>query len=182
MQARSTMPITYSLIARGPVVLCEAYVQPGSFTVIARKILHKVPERVPEKKSYGYEGWVLRPDASFLAPSSHCPTQPSISLHLGRAGADNDVHGRRADDSPHLLRVSSGRWCALFAFFIAAFAWCASQCSGCLFLGRRVFSFHRKCGSASLVRMRMHSTVPENCHSMIALHGRFWNAWYGLQY
>ena len=51
------MPITYSLIARGSIVLTEAYVRRGNFTDIARKILFKVPPTA-DKKSYGYEGYV----------------------------------------------------------------------------------------------------------------------------
>lgn len=76
------MPISYGLIARGPVVLCEAFVQPGTFTVIARKILHKVPSRTAEKKSYGYEGQVFHHISDELGLITMCMADEGMTHRI----------------------------------------------------------------------------------------------------
>jgi hypothetical protein len=57
-EKRDRGAITYSLVANGTIVLCEAYVNPGPFTVIARRILPRIPPTA-HKKSYAYEGLVF---------------------------------------------------------------------------------------------------------------------------
>jgi len=54
------MPIIYSLVAKGTVVLCE-YTHPnhaGNFDQIARKILDKVQTQADSKLTYVLEGYV----------------------------------------------------------------------------------------------------------------------------
>eukprot|EP01095_Lingulamoeba_sp_RSL-Kostka_P006783 TRINITY_DN2149_c0_g1_i1.p1 TRINITY_DN2149_c0_g1~~TRINITY_DN2149_c0_g1_i1.p1 ORF type:complete len:222 (+),score=71.01 TRINITY_DN2149_c0_g1_i1:109-774(+) len=48
--------ITYSLVANGTTVLAEGYSAPGKFTVIARRILTRIPANNAHKKSYTYDG------------------------------------------------------------------------------------------------------------------------------
>jgi len=52
------MPIEYALVGYGKRVLAEGMLNPGNHTVIARRILEKIPKRA-HKKSYSYEGHVF---------------------------------------------------------------------------------------------------------------------------
>ena len=49
-----TMPIIYTLIARGTTVLCECFEQTGNFAAIARRIIAKIPQ-TDSQMSYIYE-------------------------------------------------------------------------------------------------------------------------------
>jgi len=52
------MPILYSLVARGHVVLCEYTPTSGTFQEIARNLLQRIPVQ-DHRKSYSYEGKVF---------------------------------------------------------------------------------------------------------------------------
>ena len=49
------MPIIYSVVARGTVVLAEFSSARGNFDQVARKILEKIPTQTNSKMSYVYE-------------------------------------------------------------------------------------------------------------------------------
>jgi len=49
------MPIIYSVIARGTVVLAEFSTAKGNFDQVARRILEKIPSQIDSKMSYVYE-------------------------------------------------------------------------------------------------------------------------------
>jgi vesicle-associated membrane protein 7 len=52
------MPIIYSLVGRGSIVLCEYSTNKGNFTQVARTIMQKVPQ-TNSKMSYIYEKLIL---------------------------------------------------------------------------------------------------------------------------
>ena len=53
------MPLIYSVVARGTIVLAEFSTAKGNFSEIARKILEKVPNQHNSKMSYVYERYIF---------------------------------------------------------------------------------------------------------------------------
>mmetsp|Transcript_16661 Transcript_16661/g.43168 ORF Transcript_16661/g.43168 Transcript_16661/m.43168 type:complete len:260 (+) Transcript_16661:1-780(+) len=54
-----TMPIIYSLVARGTCVLAEHTTTSGNFTTVTRRILEKIPRDAESKMSYVYDRHVF---------------------------------------------------------------------------------------------------------------------------
>lgn len=53
------MPIFYSVVARGSIVLTEHSAKPGNVSSIAKKILETIPTATDTKKTYVLERYVL---------------------------------------------------------------------------------------------------------------------------
>ena len=52
------MPIIYAVVARGPVILCEASVQTGNYVQVVNHILEKVEDGANTKMTFVYDRYV----------------------------------------------------------------------------------------------------------------------------